>query len=127
MRLYLNALGVVNALGTGKRQIAHNLFQGSRAGLIHRDDLLPDRPVRVGAIPSDLPHLPDRLALQDSRNNRLALSALCEIESDIMKLGDTVGPHRIAVVMGTSTSGIASGEKALAHRIAKGSWQQTFA
>jgi 3-oxoacyl-[acyl-carrier-protein] synthase-1 len=126
MRLYLNALGVVNPLGMGKRQVARNLFEGSRAGLIYRAERLLDRPVRVGAVADGLPLLPHRLAHLDSRNNRLALAALREIESDVMKMGARVGSHRLAVVMGTSTSGIASGEAALDHRIAKGTWPKDF-
>jgi 3-oxoacyl-[acyl-carrier-protein] synthase-1 len=88
--------------------------------------LLPGRPVRIGAVSDGLPQLPHRLAHLDSRNNRLALTALREIESDVMKMAARVGSHRLAVVMGTSTSGIASGEAALAHRIVKGMWPKDF-
>ncbi len=122
MKLYLNALGVVNPLGRGKHEVARNLFAGSREGLVPRTDLLPDRSVRVGVAPGSLPVVPARLAHFECRNNRLALAALSEIESDIKMLAARIGPHRIAVVMGTSTSGIADGEAALAQRIARGEW-----
>ena len=49
MKVYLNALGVLNPLGRGKREVAHNLFRGSREGLVQRYDLISDRAVRVGA------------------------------------------------------------------------------
>ena len=35
MKMHLNALGVVNPLGRGKREVARALFNGSRAGLVH--------------------------------------------------------------------------------------------
>jgi 3-oxoacyl-[acyl-carrier-protein] synthase-1 len=126
MNVYLNALGVVNPLGRGKREVAHNLFNGSRAGLIQRGDLISSRPVRVGAVTGQLPEVPLRLAYLDCRNNRLALAALHEIEDEIKTIADRVGAHRIAVVMGTSTSGIAEGEAAVAQRMAEGTWPPGF-
>ena len=89
-----------------------------------RRDLIPDRAVRVGVVLSDLPEVPPRLAHLDCRNNRLALAALQEIEDDIRASIGRVGAHRVAVVMGTSTSGIAEGEAALAQRVANGAWPQ---
>ena len=85
MKLHLNALGVVNPLGRGKREVARALFNGSRAGLVQRADFLPDRSVRVGVVPATLPEVPKRLARFDCRNNQLALAALNEIEDDIAK------------------------------------------
>jgi 3-oxoacyl-[acyl-carrier-protein] synthase I len=126
MRVYLNALGVLNPLGSGKREVARNLTRGSREGLVLRCDLIPERTVRVGAVSRDLPEVPTRLAPLDCRNNRLALAALAEIEDDIRTTIDCVGAHRVAVVMGTSTSGIAEGEAALARRIAEGAWPKDF-
>jgi 3-oxoacyl-[acyl-carrier-protein] synthase-1 len=126
MKLHLNALGVINSLGRGKREVARNLFDGSRDGLVQRCDLIPDRAVRVGAVGSDLPELAPRFAHLESRNNRLALAALNEIEDAIKTIISRVGPRRVAVVMGTSTSGIAEGEVALARRIADGAWPPDF-
>jgi 3-oxoacyl-[acyl-carrier-protein] synthase I len=126
MKFHLNALGVINPLGRGKREVARGLFTGSRAGLVMRDDLLSDRAVRVGVVSGQLPAVPERLAHFDCRNNRLALAALGEIEDDIKSMADRVGKSRVAVVMGTSTSGIAEGESALAERIAKGAWPNGF-
>jgi 3-oxoacyl-[acyl-carrier-protein] synthase I len=126
MKLHLNALGIINPLGRGKREVAHNLFGGSRAGLVQRSDLLTDRSVRVGVVAGTLPQVPKRLAHFDCRNNRLALAALNEIEEEIARIVEQFGPHRVAVVMGTSTSGIAEGELAVAHRVASGKWPAEF-
>lgn len=126
MTLYLNALGIVNALGRGKQQVAANLFAGSRAGMVSRDDLIPGRSVRVGVVEGSLPSVPDDLAHLDCRNNRLALAALQEIEPEIMAARRCYGGGRIAVLMGTSTSGIAEGEEALRIRLTEGAWPPDF-
>src|SRR5579863_6690955 len=102
MKIHLNALGIVNPLGRGKREVARALFNGSRDGLLLCADLLPDRPVRVGVVPGTLPRVPKRLARFDCRNNQLALVALNEIEEDVATIAERLGSHRVAVVMGTS-------------------------
>src|ERR1700722_7528047 len=102
MKLHLNALGIINPLGRGKREVAHNLFGGARWGLVQRSDLLPDRSVRVGVVGGTLPQVPKRLAHFDCRNNRLALAALNEIKDEIAKIAERFGRHRVAVVMRTS-------------------------
>jgi len=126
MKLYLNALGIVTPLGVGKESVAINLFAGSRSGLIERHDIVPDRPARVGAVEMDLPLIPDSLRDFDCRNNRLALAALQEIEPDVTTAIRRYGKDRIAVIVGTSTSGLAEGEEALAIRLRQGSWPPDF-
>ena len=126
MRLYLEALGLVTPLGRGKEAVAEGLFSGTRDGLVWRDDLLPARRIRVGAIAGGLPEIPARLRAYDCRNNRLALVALDEIARDIAEAIHVFGAARIGVVLGTSTSGIADGETALhAHRL-DGAWPNGF-
>ena len=126
MKVYLNALGLITPLGRDKHEVAGNLFMGSRAGLLELSDLLPHRAARVGAVPWALPELPDRLTHLDCRNNRLALAALHQIEDPVRAMAASVGTHRIAVLMGTSTSGIAEGEAALALRLKKGVWPSGY-
>jgi 3-oxoacyl-[acyl-carrier-protein] synthase I len=122
MTFYLNALGIANALGRGKDEVAANLFAGSRAGLVEQGDLIPDRTVRVGAFRRPLPAIPDRLAHVDCRNNRLALAALDEIAPALHAAIRRHGADRVAVVMGTSTSGLAEGEAAVKARRTQGAW-----
>ena len=126
MTLYLTALGIANPLGRGKRAVAESLFAGSRAGLVEQADRIPGRSVRVGAFPGALPAVPDRLAHFDCRNNRLALAALDEIEPCIDAAIRRYGADRIAVVMGTSTAGMAEGEAAVRARRADGAWPAQF-
>ncbi len=124
--LGLTALGIANCLGAGKREVAEALFQGSRAGLRTRTDLIPGRTVYVGAIEADLPELAPALAPFASRNNRLAQLALNEIGEEIDAAIAQYGRDRIAVVMGTSTSGIADGEAAFAFHAEHGVWPEGY-
>jgi 3-oxoacyl-[acyl-carrier-protein] synthase I len=126
MMLYLNALGIINPLGRDKNEVAAKLFAGSRSALVERSDLLPGRTIRVGMVDGPLPEAPARLRKFDSRNNRLALAALHQIEADVAHAIRRYGEHRIAVVMGTSTSGLAEGEAALTERLKHGSWPGDF-
>ncbi|WP_417797598.1 beta-ketoacyl-[acyl-carrier-protein] synthase family protein [Terasakiella pusilla] len=126
MTLYLTALGIINPLGQGKDEVAKNLFAGSQAGLIEQDGFLPDQSVYVGAVTGELAQVPDHLKAHDSRNNQLALTALKEIEPEIRKGIATYGADRIAVVVGTSTSGIGSNEPAIRDKVLNGSFPEGY-
>ena len=125
--LGLSCLGLATPLGTGKAAVAAALFDGRRDGLVNRDDLLPGgRGVRVGAIKGELPPMPagfDRFA---SRTNRAVIAALDEIAEPIAAAIRRLGRDRIAVVLGTSTSGIAEGEAAYAAHRRDGAWPANF-
>ena len=112
--VFLTALGILNALGRGKSEVRENLFAGRRPGIVSRDDFLVDRkPVYVGVVGDPLPVLPERLSKYHSRNLQLTIAAAMEIEAEIDDAIARYGRNRIAVVMGTSTSGIAEGEAAV--------------
>ena len=127
MKLHLTALGVISALGRGKAETAARLFAGSQDGLAPRDGLIPGVVACVGAAPGDLPAAPASLRRFDCRTNRLALAAIGEIAPAIDEARRRYGADRIAVVLGTSTSGIERGEAALAERLASGTWPAGFA
>ncbi|WP_341894756.1 beta-ketoacyl-[acyl-carrier-protein] synthase family protein [Ferrovibrio terrae] len=124
--LGIPAIGVATPLGIGKDTNAVALFAGSRAGLIQRDDLLPGRSLHVGAVTAALPSLPAALASWDCRNNRLMMVALQEIADDVRLAAERYGRHRIGVIMGTSTGGIAEGEAAFAAYQRNGEWPAGF-
>ncbi len=123
---FLQDCGVVCPLGRGKAEVASALFAGSREGLAWRDDLIGGRPVLVGAVDAALPAPPDAAAGLDCRNNRLMLAALDEIAAAVAAAARRWGPHRVAVVLGTSTSGIADGEAALTAYRRSGAWPPDF-
>lgn len=106
MTAYLNALGVICALGAGKCAVAERLFAGDVSGLREQDGWRSEGPLLVGAVDVPLPAIPDGLADHATRNNRLLLAAALEIETDIRQAIARYGRGRIGVVLGTSTSGI---------------------
>jgi 3-oxoacyl-[acyl-carrier-protein] synthase-1 len=123
---YLTALGIVNALGRGNAEVAARLFAGDTSGLVLEEGWLPQRAARVGAVASELPRVPAAWAGDDSRNHCLLLAALEEIHVQVDAAIDRYGRDRIAVILGTSTSGIAEGEKAVAYRAAHGAWPDRY-
>jgi 3-oxoacyl-[acyl-carrier-protein] synthase I len=110
--LYLQDIGVVNALGTGKAEVLRRLLAGDQTGMVPYGPLLTGRSTVVAAVRRTLRPVPAVLAQLDCRNNRLLACALDEIAPAVAALRDRVGPKRIAVLIGTSTSGIAAGEDA---------------
>jgi 3-oxoacyl-[acyl-carrier-protein] synthase-1 len=123
--LGIPALGIASPIGIGKSEVAAALLQGKR-GLTERDDLVPGRAIHVGAVAADLPPTPSSLAALDCRNNRLMLLALLEIEADVRRAIARHGADRVAVVLGTSTAGIAEAETAFAGRLSTGAWLPDF-
>ena len=124
--LGIPALGIASPIGIGKAAVAAALLRGER-GLTLRDDLVSGRSVYVGAVAAELPAPPPSLASLDCRNNRMMLLALLQIEDEVRSAIARFGPDRIAVVLGTSTAGIANAETAFAEKLRTGSWPSDFA
>ncbi|HSN18270.1 MAG TPA: beta-ketoacyl-[acyl-carrier-protein] synthase family protein [Gammaproteobacteria bacterium] len=112
--VYLNALGIINALGQDAAEVREGLMAGNTAGMRRRDDLIPGRAVRAGTVTAPLAALSHAYAAYDSRNNRLLAAALRQIRPEVDAALSRHGAMRVGVIMGTSTSGIAEGERAVA-------------
>lgn len=115
MTAYLNALGVICALGRGQAQVSRNLFAGDCSGMRAESGWVPERAVPVAAVHGELASLPPELAQQSSRNNQLLLEAALQIEDQIRQAIQAYGPGRVGVVLGTSTSGIDEASRGIAH------------
>jgi len=115
MTAYLNALGVVCALGRGAEEVAHKLFAGDCSGMQRVSGWVPERSVTIGAVNGELAAIPAELHAQNSRNNQLLLEAALQIRDAIEQAIATFGRERIAIVLGTSTSGIDEASQGIAH------------
>lgn len=124
--LGIPCMGLATPIGTGKEAAARALFAGSRAGLAPRNGFAPGRTQFIGAAPDPLPQAPPELPFHQTRNNRLMLAALEEIAGDIEDAARRFGRGRIAVIMGTSTSGIAEAEAAYSAARRTGAWPADF-
>lgn len=114
MSVYLADLAIINALGSGKVQVLDKLLQGDQTGMQPCGPLLTGRSGVVGRVMQAMDDLPEELAEFDCRNNQLLAAAVSQIEEAINDLKSGYGAHRIAVLIGTSTSGIATAEAAMA-------------
>ena len=129
MTIYLNALGMICPLGSTHDAIRARLFAGDSG--VHPDPRRTNaagQALALGAVAPDaaLPddgHLPLR---ERSRNNRLALAALAQIRAQADAAIARFGAHRVGIVLGTSTSGIAESEQAFRQQAAEGAFPGTF-
>jgi len=112
MTAYLADLAIVNSLGSGKEVVLERLLQGDQSGMQTCGPLLTGRNGVVARVAEELPGLSPEYAEFDCRNNQLLVSAAVQFAPAIEELKSEVGPQRIAVLVGTSTSGIAAAEGA---------------
>jgi 3-oxoacyl-[acyl-carrier-protein] synthase I len=117
--VFLPALGLVNALGQGKAQVARNLFLGAAPGMGLEDGWVPGGTVRVGRA-AEQPAPPEDLAAADSRTLRLLLAAAEELRPDLERELARWGRDRVGVVLGTSTAGVGAMEAAIAWQCREG-------
>jgi 3-oxoacyl-[acyl-carrier-protein] synthase-1 len=106
MTAYLNALGLICALGNNRADVARKLFAADGSGMSEQGDWVPERRLPVGAVKAPLPAIPEAMLNQGSRNNQLLLAAALQIEGEIRQAIQRYGGERIGVILGTSTSGI---------------------
>ncbi len=117
MPLILTACTAVSALGAGAGAHRAALLNGT--GGLRPNDFEPATGGWIGRVPGVEQHaLPPRMANYDCRNNRLADMALRADGFDLRVAGAVArhGADRIAVVLGTSTSGINAAEDAYRDR-----------
>ena len=130
---YLNALGLCCSIGNDKDSVSSRLFsetlssQRLQGFLTPGDDFLKNGDgYYLGRVDADLPAMPSGFEAYDSRNNRLLLLAFYQIEEDVRNAMALYGADRVAVVLGTSTSGIAEGESALFARRSLGKFPDNY-
>ncbi len=103
----------LSALGEHPEQIRDALTSFDEK-LVSDQSLIFDQQVWVGAYQQALlDEVPASLTNFDSRNLRFALTALRQIESQIQDYTSKFDPKRLAIIIGTSTSGISANEGAL--------------
>jgi len=116
--LYITGLAIASALGEGTAPTVAALREG-RSGLRRNDFLDCALPTWIGRTTGlEDERLPAPLAQFDCRSNRLAQAGLRQdaFEQHVARAAERHGPHRIAVYVGTSSSGILEAELAFRHR-----------
>lgn len=116
---YLHHASAICALGADIHSINTRLFSDQPSPLIQTDCYSAGRPLPLGIV-ADLP------LTADTRNNSLLRAALAPMRAEIEALKQRFGAARIGVVLGSSTSGIAEGEAAIAHHLQTGKLPEAF-
>ncbi len=125
-KLGIHDLGVICALGNDKESVARQLFMGESHGMTLEKGWIPDKAVYVGKADYSLPDVPENLKQYDCRNNRLLMKVVTEIRSSLDSFINKWGANRVAIVLGSSTSGILEGEEALIHANENGGLPDAF-
>ncbi len=112
--IYLNALGLVCALGDDVPAVRAALFDTMAPKVACSDTIIPGKSWPVAPVTSALASLATLPEPLRSRNNALLLGALTQIRDVVDAELARHGASRVAIVLGTSTSGIGEAEQALA-------------
>ena len=124
--VYLNELGLVCALGSGRAQVRDGLFADQPGGLSDNDTLIAGRTLALGEVSGPLPDLSSLPVALRGRNNALLETALLQIRPAVEAAIARFGAGRVAVIIGTSTSGIGESEGALRLQADEGRWPDGF-
>src|SRR3569623_1239087 len=117
---------MVNALGTDLGQIAQALWKREANRLTTHRLRTTGGLVPVGQVREPLPELPPGLREYQCRNHALVLAAFRQISDSVIQLRERIGAERVAVVMGSSTSGIDASEEAFFHWRSTGSLPEAY-
>lgn len=127
--IYVAALGAINTLGCTQTEIKHALTQHYRAkhNLIECNGwLLHGKKAWLGKVDDNLPNIPTHLSQYATRNNQLLYAAYLQIHTEIEQAIRQYGYKRIAIIMGTSTSGVHEGDLNIKHYLHTKNQSYTF-
>lgn len=111
--IYINDLTSVSSLGTNELTIVDSLSHTDRCYLTYRDDLLNEhKGSYFGQIKAKLPRL-DEYPEHKSRNSAVLAFLTDSIKDSINELKQKYSKDRIAIILGTSTSGLDETENEL--------------
>ena len=116
--IFVHEVGLVCALGEGS-EAARRARSAQPPALAQTSPFWP-RPLPQGLVPGEPPSLRDHPPHHRTRCNALLLAAYRQIESAVRRAVAAHGPARVALLVGTSTSGIGESQSAFARRDAAG-------
>ncbi|HRH16128.1 MAG TPA: beta-ketoacyl-ACP synthase [Aquabacterium sp.] len=125
--VYLQELGLICSLGSGVAAVRQALMNPTQAsGLTVTDRYSPGRVLPIGEVAQALPDLSHLLPAYQTRNNAMAWAALAQMLPAVQAAIARHGPDRVAIVVGTSTSGLPEGEAARAQFEQHHTWPDGF-
>ena len=125
--VYLNDLGLACSLGRDRAAVVAALFAAGEPGGLSPQPLLdPATPLMLGPVPGALSLPPGTPLSLQGRNNALLELALANLRPAVDGAIARHGADRVAVVLGTSTSGVGESEQAHRHFLVHGRWPAGF-
>ena len=121
---YLTNAAAICSLGDTLDEIEQQLFSVQVSPLQVSDTYTPGRALPLGRVAADFDNI-DK-SIENSRNSRLLQACLQPLVKDIEALKNRYGSHRIGIIIGSSTSGIAEGEHAETQRKNNGHYPDSF-
>src|ERR1700722_9008762 len=118
--VYVQEYSVVCALGGATARVRDNLLSHDPPSVSSRSPIIGGRIVPTGALTIELADGFAELETADSRCNKIADHCLSELKIAIANHIENVGASRVAVIIGTCTSGVHEGEVALRQRLERG-------
>lgn len=109
---YLNALGILCSIGGSSAAVKQSLLT-QRTAMTNSDAFGVSQSLPLGLFNGPLPVIPLPDKKWQSRNNQFALAAVQQINNEVQSAIAEFGAHRVGVIIGTSTSGIAESEAAI--------------
>lgn len=119
--VYIHEYAVVCSLGNTTPAVRDNLLSTDPQSVSHHVETIGGRSVPIGIAP-----IMQGESAADTRSNQIADHCLTEMRLAIERHIEHAGASRVAVVVGTSTSGVREAEAALSERIVAGSWPSAF-
>ena len=124
--IHLQAMGLVCSLGQHADEIRSAFTSQEPTGLTVTEAYSPGRALHLGTVSSSLPLIGHAAPHLQVRNNAMAAAALAQIRPAVDAAIARFGLGRVAIVVGTSTSGLPEGEAARRHWAHKGTWPAGF-
>jgi 3-oxoacyl-[acyl-carrier-protein] synthase-1 len=118
---YIQHFSLNCSLGKNKAGVISKLMSGDDSGLVRSETLISGRSTMIGRLPGGLSVVPDHLSRFDCRNACLLLDTYAQLSTAVEQYKMLYNADRIGVVLGSSTAGIAEGERAIASMHVSGS------
>lgn len=119
--IYIHEFAVQCALGDDADAVARNLLSRTPPRVSARAKLTDGRPVPVGEVARDADP-----GQADTRSNRIADHCLTALKPALAHHLNDTSADRLAVVIGTSTSGVGEGGDGFRHYVGHGSWPRDY-
>jgi 3-oxoacyl-[acyl-carrier-protein] synthase-1 len=120
----ITAYAACSALGMTSATVLAELYAG-RTGL-RPSQLAAPISTALGALPDALPRMPHALSAYDSRLARMAVLLADELSGALARARQRYAADRLAIVVASSTAGLASTEQAFAHRMQHGALPDAY-